>query len=69
MSNLLCCGACVVGMVYLELSSVLIAPILQGKPLTFDEFQRWAQHTPAVQALLQGAFPSDAHFSLATSPR
>ncbi|CAM9998202.1 unnamed protein product, partial [Laminaria digitata] len=39
-----------------------------GQPLTFDQFQCWAQHTPAVQALLQGAFPSDAHFSLATSP-
>ncbi|CAN0041533.1 unnamed protein product, partial [Ectocarpus fasciculatus] len=38
------------------------------KSLTFDQFQRWAQSTPAVQALLQGAFPSDAHFSLATSP-
>lgn len=40
----------------------------QDKPLTFEQFQRWAQSTPAVQALLQGAFPSDAHFSLATSP-
>lgn len=42
---------------------------IQGKPLTFEQFQSWAQQTPAIQALLQGAFPSDAHFSLATSPR
>ncbi len=50
----------------------LLLPLLplraQDKPLTFEQFQRWAQSTPAVQALLQGAFPSDAHFSLATSP-
>ncbi|CAN0186642.1 unnamed protein product, partial [Pylaiella littoralis] len=39
-----------------------------GEPLTFEQFQRWAQSTPALQALLKGAFPSDAHFSLATSP-
>ncbi|CAN0088156.1 unnamed protein product, partial [Discosporangium mesarthrocarpum] len=41
----------------------------KGEPLTFHQFERWAQHTPAVQALLQGAFPTDSHFSLATSPR
>lgn len=43
--------------------------VIQGEAFTFDHFQKWAKHTPAVQALLQGAFPTDSHFSLATSPR
>lgn len=42
---------------------------LQREALDFDQFQKWAAQTPAVQALLQGAFPTDSHFSLATSPR